>query len=59
MGLPIKIHVATNENDVLDEFIKTGRYAPREEQKVFISNAPSQDIAKSSNLERAIFLACG
>jgi threonine synthase len=60
MGLPIEmIHVATNENDVLDEFIKTGKYTPRDEKRVIVSNAPSQDIAKSSNLERAIFLACG
>ncbi len=60
MGLPIKmIHIATNQNDVLDEFFHTGIYRPRDEKNVRISNAPSQDIAKSSNLERAIFLACG
>ena len=30
MGLPIRrLVLATNENDVLDEFFRTGRYRPR------------------------------
>ena len=60
MGLPVeKIHIATNENDVLHTFIETGRYEPRDEKYVITTNSPSQDIAKSSNLERAILLATG
>jgi threonine synthase len=62
MGLPIaKINVATNENDMLDKFFKTGTYQPpKHEGKDFVqvTNAPSQDIAKSSNFERALFWAC-
>lgn len=60
MWLPVKkIHIATNENDVLDECLRTGRYQPRDEKRVIVTNAPSQDIAKSSNFERAILLATG
>ena len=58
MGLPIKkLIVATNENDVLDEFFKTGRYAPRAETKH--TSSPSMDISKASNFERMIFDAVG
>ena len=57
MWLPIKfIHVATNQNDVLHTFIQTGRYEPKDEKKVIVTNSPSQDIANSSNLERALLL---
>ena len=57
MWLPIKfINVATNENDVLHTFIQTGRYEPKDEKKVIVTNSPSQDIANSSNLERALLL---
>jgi threonine synthase len=59
MGLPIKkIVVATNENDMLHKFIQTGRYEPpRKDGKdyVEVTNAPSMDIAKSSNFERMLF----
>lgn len=59
MGLPIeKIHIATNENDMLHRFFQTGRYEPpRKDGKdsVMITNTPSMDIAKSSNLERLLF----
>jgi threonine synthase len=56
MGLPIrKLVVATNENDVLDEFFKTGLYAPRTDANTFQTSSPSMDISKASNLERFIF----
>ncbi|HEU0220381.1 MAG TPA: threonine synthase, partial [Gallionella sp.] len=51
MGLPIrKLIVATNENDVLDEFFKTGVYRPRAE--TLHTSSPSMDITKASNFER-------
>ncbi len=54
MGLPIKkLIVATNENDVLDEFFRTGVYRPRPETKH--TSSPSMDISKASNFERFIF----
>jgi len=54
MGLPIKkLIVATNENDVLDEFFKTGVYRPRPETKH--TSSPSMDISKASNFERFVF----
>ena len=56
MGLPIrKLVVATNENDVLDEFFKTGIYAPRASDKTFLTSSPSMDISKASNFERFMF----
>ncbi len=56
MGLPIrKLVVATNENDVLDEFFKTGAYIPRPDEKVVQTSSPSMDISKASNLERFVF----
>lgn len=54
MGLPIrKLIVATNENDVLDEFFRTGIYRPRPETKH--TSSPSMDISKASNFERFVF----
>ena len=56
MGLPIrKLVVATNENDVLDEFFKTGVYAPRGSDKTYLTSSPSMDISKASNFERFMF----
>jgi threonine synthase len=53
MGLPIrKLVVATNENDVLDEFFRTGRYRVRRAAEVKATSSPSMDISKSSNFER-------
>jgi threonine synthase len=53
MGLPIrKLIVATNENDVLDEFFRTGRYRVRNASEVHATSSPSMDISKSSNFER-------
>lgn len=56
MGLPIaRLIVATNENDVLYEFFRTGNYRPRTEAETHITSSPSMDISKASNLERFIF----
>lgn len=55
MGLNIKIIVATNTNDVLDEFFRTGVYRIRKGDDVAITNSPSMDIASASNFERFIY----
>ena len=56
MGLPIdKLVVATNENDVLDEFFKTGVYRVRGSADTHETSSPSMDISKASNFERFIF----
>ena len=55
MGLPIKqLIVATNENDVLDEFFRTGHYRPRNAAQTYHTSSPSMDISKASNFERFI-----
>ena len=56
MGLPIaRLVVATNENDVLDEFFRTGRYRVRGGAGVMQTSSPSMDISKASNFERFVF----
>jgi len=56
MGLPIaKLVLATNENDVLDEFFRTGVYRPRNTAETSITSSPSMDISKASNFERFVF----
>jgi threonine synthase len=56
MGLPIaQLIVATNENDVLDEFFRTGRYRPRGNAETHATSSPSMDISKASNFERYMF----
>ena len=56
MGLPIeKLVVATNENDVLDEFFKTGIYRARKSAETFHTTSPSMDISKASNFERFVY----
>ena len=56
MGLPIKnLIVATNENDVLDEFFRTGRYRPRGAAETRQTSSPSMDISKASNFERFLY----
>jgi threonine synthase len=56
MGLPIaKLVLATNENDVLDEFFRTGVYRPRTSAETSVSSSPSMDISKASNFERFVF----
>jgi threonine synthase len=53
MGLPIeRLIVATNENDVLDEFFKSGRYRVRAAAETHETSSPSMDISKASNFER-------
>jgi threonine synthase len=56
MGLPIaKLVAATNENDVLDEFFRTGTYRVRGSADTFETSSPSMDISKASNFERFVF----
>jgi len=56
MGLPIgKLVAATNENDVLDEFFRTGHYRVRSSRETFETSSPSMDISKASNFERFVF----
>ncbi|HEX8012925.1 MAG TPA: threonine synthase [Casimicrobiaceae bacterium] len=56
MGLPIRrLILATNENDVLDEFFRTGRYRVRPPGAVVATSSPSMDISKASNFERFVF----
>lgn len=56
MGLPIKhLILATNENDVLDEFFRTGLYRPRTTSETQHTSSPSMDISKASNFERYVF----
>ncbi|HEY0563161.1 MAG TPA: threonine synthase [Methylophilus sp.] len=56
MGLPIdQLIVATNENDVLDEFFNTGVYRPRGAANTYHTSSPSMDISKASNFERFVF----
>ena len=56
MGLPIgRLVVATNENDVLDEFFRTGTYRVRGAAETFETSSPSMDISKASNFERFVF----
>ena len=56
MGLPIdQLVVATNENDVLDEFFRTGVYRVRASSDTHETSSPSMDISKASNFERFVF----
>ena len=56
MGLPIdRLVVATNENDVLDEFFRTGVYRVRGTADTHETSSPSMDISKASNFERFVF----
>ena len=60
MGLPIRrLILATNENDVLDEFFSTGVYRVRKTDQVAHTSSPSMDISKASNFERFIFDVVG
>jgi threonine synthase len=54
MGLPVKrLILASNENDVLDRFFRTGRYSTR--KAATETTSPSMDISKASNFERYVF----
>jgi len=56
MGLPIRrLVLAANENNVLDDFFRTGIYAPRGAAETYSTSSPSMDISKASNLERFVF----
>jgi threonine synthase len=56
MGLPVDtLVVATNENDVLDEFFRTGVYRVRGSADTHETSSPSMDISKASNFERFAF----
>ena len=56
MGLPIeRLMAATNENDVLDEFFRTGTYRVRGSADTYETSSPSMDISKASNFERFVF----
>ena len=60
MGVPIaRLVLATNENDVLDEFFRTGRYRPRGSAETHATSSPSMDISKASNFERFVFDVVG
>ena len=56
MGLPVKqLYLATNENNVLEEFFQSGVYRPRKGSEVATTSSPSMDISKASNFERYVF----
>ena len=56
MGLPVRrLILATNENDVLHEFFRTGTYRVRSASAVHQTSSPSMDISKASNFERFVF----
>jgi len=60
MGLPIsRLVLATNENDVLDEFFRTGVYRPRATAETRVTSSPSMDISKASNFERFAYDLAG
>ena len=60
MGLPIRrLLLATNENNVLEEFFTTGRYTPRSRERTYATSSPSMDISKASNVERFIYQVLG
>lgn len=59
MGVPIeKLLVASNENNILTEWINTGIYDIREKE-LKLTNSPAMDILKSSNIERVMFSLFG
>lgn len=54
MGLPVgKLICASNSNNVLAEFLQTGRYNAKRE--FYKTSSPSMDILVSSNLERLLY----
>ena len=56
MGLPVhQLVLATNENNVLDELVQSGVYAPRSREDTLATSSPSMDISKASNLERLVW----
>ena len=60
MGVPIRrLILATNENNVLEEFFTTGIYRPRSAEDTLATSSPSMDISKASNLERFVWTLLG
>ena len=60
MGLPVRrLLLATNENNVLEEFFRTGVYRPRNRENTLATSSPSMDISKASNLERFVYHLLG
>ena len=58
MGLPVnQLICASNRNNVLTDFITTGRYDRN--RKFYATTSPSMDILISSNLERLLYLLTG
>lgn len=56
MGLPVhRLVLASNENNVLDEFFRTGHYRPRTAEHTLATSSPSMDVSRASNLERFVF----
>lgn len=56
MGLPIRrLILATNENNVLEEFFRTGIYRPRSAANTHATSSPSMDISRASNFERYVY----
>ncbi len=56
MGLPIRrLVLATNENNVLEEFFRTGVYRPRLPAQTHATSSPSMDISRASNFERFVY----
>lgn len=51
MGLPVRLVCATNSNDILDRFFRTGEYR-KAATGVAQTWAPAMDICVSSNFER-------
>ena len=60
MGLPIhQLVLATNENNVLDDFFRSGTYRVRSSLETHQTSSPSMDISKASNFERFVFELVG
>jgi dipicolinic acid synthetase B subunit len=58
MGLPIeKLVCASNKNNILTDFLKTGVYDKN--RKFYATMSPSMDILISSNLERLLYFVAG
>ncbi len=58
MGVPLaKLICASNQNNVLTDFLKTGTYDRN--RHFYTTTSPSMDILISSNLERLLYLVCG